>query len=106
MPSRAFWGPLLAGSDEFKIKRGSAMPTSTTPCEPRNSKIHRSVTIQAVFASHIQREVALRTLDKILTAWKEKQNHHHSWKGADHQKLTPGERLCQEDANSVMLCER
>ena len=43
------------------------MPTSTTPCEPRNSKIHRSVTIQAVFASHILREV---TLDKILTAWK------------------------------------
>jgi len=48
----------------------SALPTSTTPCEPRNSKIHRSVTIQAVFASHIQREAAIRTLDKILTAWK------------------------------------
>jgi ABC-type Fe3+/spermidine/putrescine transport system ATPase subunit len=46
------------------------MLISTTPCEPRNTKIHRSVTIQAVFASHIQREVALRTLDKILAAWK------------------------------------
>jgi hypothetical protein len=61
---------LLPGSDEFKIKRGSAMPTSTTPCEPRNGKIHRSVTIQAVFASDIQRDVAMRVLAELLEAWK------------------------------------
>ena len=41
-----------------------------TPCEPRNTKIHASIIIEATFGSDIQRNVAIRTLARVLEAWK------------------------------------
>ena len=52
-------------------------PHPAMPCEPRNTTLHhvitlrRSVTIEAVFGSDIQRDVALRTFRHMLMVWKE-----------------------------------
>jgi hypothetical protein len=44
---------------------------STKTCEPPNTRLHHVVTVDAAFGSDIQRDVALRTLSRMLMVWKE-----------------------------------
>jgi hypothetical protein len=43
---------------------------TTPPTEPRNTTLQHFVTIEATFASDIQRDVSLRVLVEFLEAWR------------------------------------